>query len=54
MIVGHSSNDLEFFDHIGRTFRASISSFSAWRKFINAISFCPRDGGREGLTSGLV
>jgi len=37
VIVGHSSNDLELF--IDRTFRASISTFSALRKLINAFAF---------------
>jgi len=37
MIAEHSSKDLEFFMY--RTFRASISSFSALRKAINAFPF---------------
>ena len=37
VIVGHCSNDLEFF--IDRNFRASILSFSALRKLINAFPF---------------
>jgi len=42
----HSSKDLEFF--IDRTVRASISSFSALRQFINAFPFFPRNSGRGG------
>jgi len=47
--VGHSSNDLEFF--IDRTFRASIPSFSALPKLINAFPYFPRNSGRGALTS---
>jgi len=44
--------DLDSF--IGRIFRASKSSFSAFRKLINAFSFFPRNNGRGGLTNGLA
>ena len=43
-IVGHSSNDLEFF--IDRTFGASTSSFPAKLKLNNAVSFFPGNSGR--------
>ena len=45
MIVGNSSNDLEFF--IDRTF---ISSFSALRKLITVFPFFHCNSGRWGLT----
>jgi len=44
MIVGHSSNDLEFLIH--RTFRVSISSFLTLCKLISDFPFFPRNSGR--------
>ena len=46
---GHSRNDLEFF-----TDQNLRTSFSDFRKLINAFHVFPRNSWREGLTSGLA
>jgi len=46
VIMRRSNNDLEFF--IDRAFKASISSFSDFRKLINAFHFFPRNNGTMG------
>jgi len=45
VIMGHSSHDVEYF--VDRTLRASILSFSALRKLINAFPLFPCDSGRR-------
>jgi len=49
---GHTRDDLELF--IGRTFRASTSSFSAKLKLKTLFHFFFAIVGEGGLTSGLV